>query len=411
MPMNTLLLSRLQAARPWFAALCCSAALWLAGCATPAPHPPTRGVPLPQAVDAVVDYLMSQTNTTSWLSGFEQREVLVEPVRDSATGQQTITTREAGRLIDARLHTAHSNVDVLPFRQSALAKARWVLSGRLVSGAPGASGAADKSHQTLQLSIAEFATGVVIAEGSVLVADNTLDNTPTPFFQDSPVLMNALPTIVEKSLPMPPPKQNMLASTLVDEAMAAYDAGRYPEAHALFSAAQARPDADLLAVNTGLYLVYTRLGQAAAARDAFGRMAAEGIARRSLAVKFLFEPGQVEFWADPAVSGPYAMWIGQIARQAAIAQSCMSVVGHSSRTGTETFNDQLSLARATRVGELLVKSAPENNLRLRVAGAGFHENLVGTGTDDMRDALDRRVEFKFSDCASNSQNVSTPTPG
>jgi hypothetical protein len=30
---------------------------------------------------------------------------------------------------------------------------------------------------------------------------------------------------------------------------------------------------------------------------------------------------------------------------------------------------------------------------------GFRENLVGTGTDDARDALDRRVEFKISECS------------
>jgi hypothetical protein len=30
---------------------------------------------------------------------------------------------------------------------------------------------------------------------------------------------------------------------------------------------------------------------------------------------------------------------------------------------------------------------------------GFHENLVGSGTDDLRDALDRRVEFKVRSCS------------
>jgi hypothetical protein len=29
---------------------------------------------------------------------------------------------------------------------------------------------------------------------------------------------------------------------------------------------------------------------------------------------------------------------------------------------------------------------------------GFRENLIGTGTDDARDALDRRVEFKITGC-------------
>jgi hypothetical protein len=29
---------------------------------------------------------------------------------------------------------------------------------------------------------------------------------------------------------------------------------------------------------------------------------------------------------------------------------------------------------------------------------GWRENIVGTGTDDVSDALDRRVEFKIVDC-------------
>ena len=36
--------------------------------------------------------------------------------------------------------------------------------------------------------------------------------------------------------------------------------------------------------------------------------------------------------------------------------------------------------------------------RLSAAGAGSKEALVGLGTDDMRDALDRRVEFRVVDC-------------
>jgi outer membrane protein OmpA-like peptidoglycan-associated protein len=36
--------------------------------------------------------------------------------------------------------------------------------------------------------------------------------------------------------------------------------------------------------------------------------------------------------------------------------------------------------------------------RLSAAGVGSKEALVGLGTDDQRDALDRRVEFRVVDC-------------
>jgi outer membrane protein OmpA-like peptidoglycan-associated protein len=36
--------------------------------------------------------------------------------------------------------------------------------------------------------------------------------------------------------------------------------------------------------------------------------------------------------------------------------------------------------------------------RLSATGMGSKEALVGIGTDDQRDALDRRVEFRVLDC-------------
>jgi len=41
---------------------------------------------------------------------------------------------------------------------------------------------------------------------------------------------------------------------------------------------------------------------------------------------------------------------------------------------------------------------PEITGRIQAVGMGFRENVIGTGTDDLRDALDRRVEFKVRPC-------------
>ena len=76
----------------------------------------------------------------------------------------------------------------------------------------------------------------------------------------------------------------------------------------------------------------------------------------------------------------------------------MNVVGHASRTGSEQFNDRLSQQRATYIKGRLEAEAPELASRIGATGMGFRENVVGTGTDDARDALDRRVEFKITGC-------------
>jgi outer membrane protein OmpA-like peptidoglycan-associated protein len=82
-----------------------------------------------------------------------------------------------------------------------------------------------------------------------------------------------------------------------------------------------------------------------------------------------------------------------------LAKACLNVVGHTSRTGSVPYNDRLSLQRAAYIKQRLEREAPQLAPRTRAAGMGFRENLVGTGTDDARDALDRRVEFKVIECS------------
>jgi outer membrane protein OmpA-like peptidoglycan-associated protein len=76
----------------------------------------------------------------------------------------------------------------------------------------------------------------------------------------------------------------------------------------------------------------------------------------------------------------------------------VEVVGHASHTGSESYNDKLSELRASWIRQRLVGEAPGLSGRITAKGVGFRENIVGIGTDDVRDAQDRRVSFKFRDC-------------
>jgi len=144
--------------------------------------------------------------------------------------------------------------------------------------------------------------------------------------------------------------------------------------------------------------VYSQLGRNDDAEKAFAKIVALGLATNSLSVKFLFRPGSLEFVNDPKISGPYAMWLRIVAREIASSKSCVTIVGHTSKTGSEQFNDRLSLQRAVTIQRRIEALAPETASRMQSQGVGFRENLVGSGTDDLRDALDRRVEFKVRGC-------------
>jgi outer membrane protein OmpA-like peptidoglycan-associated protein len=56
------------------------------------------------------------------------------------------------------------------------------------------------------------------------------------------------------------------------------------------------------------------------------------------------------------------------------------------------------LQRAETVKRLLEAEVRSLSSKLRASGVGYRENIIGTGTDDERDAIDRRVVFKIVDC-------------
>jgi outer membrane protein OmpA-like peptidoglycan-associated protein len=76
----------------------------------------------------------------------------------------------------------------------------------------------------------------------------------------------------------------------------------------------------------------------------------------------------------------------------------MNVVGHTSHTGGEAYNDRLSEQRAMVIRQKLAGEAAELGARMKASGVGFRQNIIGTGTDDASDALDRRVEFRILGC-------------
>ena len=56
------------------------------------------------------------------------------------------------------------------------------------------------------------------------------------------------------------------------------------------------------------------------------------------------------------------------------------------------------MQRAVSIQRRLEGYNADINGKLQSVGMGFRENIVGSGTDDLRDAPDRRVEFKVNPC-------------
>jgi outer membrane protein OmpA-like peptidoglycan-associated protein len=359
-------------------------------------------VPFDEAVRDATDALVAQTNAMpSFIAQLSRRGIVHDPTLDAETAQQTMTTQRLDTLATKHLGTQYKQFDLLPFRSANLANAEYLLVSTLSR-----DGAAGARTLRIDLALVEIATGVVAAQAGALAIDDGLDHAPLPYYRDSPVLVKD--QVVEgyvRTARTPRGQQGdrvyleRIASAMVtNEATDLYNQARYREALGEYRSALAAPFGEQLRVLNGIYMAAAKLGQTEESEAAFARVVAMGIAYRQLSVKFLFEPGGTAFHVDPRIHSPYPMWLRQIAREAVAADVCLDVAGHASRTGKQSVNQALSLRRAARIQAGLVAEAPVLKTRTKAIGLGFEQNLIGTGTDDAIDVLDRRVEFRIVPC-------------
>ena len=365
------------------------------------------------AVNAAADNLFVQARARSpmlEISGKIARHGLVaDPSLEARTGQQTAMTLRMDELIRARIAAGSPEFELLPFGDAMLPKAQYVLtsSATRIDAAPG--GSAGGARWKISLALVDLRSGDVLAQSSATARDEGVDTTPTAFYRDSPVLVHdgAIKGYVrtsETAAGQPADRGYMAGvgtAAKLHEATDAYNKAQYADALKQYQAAQSMAAGKQVRTYDGIYLSSSRLDRPTEAEAAFGKLVAAGVADKNLSVKLLFNPGSTTFWADPQISGPYPMWLRQVGAVASSSAICMDLVGHTSLTGSAAFNDKLSLQRAGVVKERLEGETPALRGRLTAHGKGSAEPLVGTGSDDVRDALDRRVEFRIVDCATS----------
>lgn len=383
----------------------------LAGCLETAPKRPTISTNELSFSEAIVVATYGLVGQTQKLPAFlaiveskiGKKSVVVDPMIDATSGQQTETTQLLERRIGERLAARkEGSFDLLPFKAENLSKVQYLLTGTLTRllGVPG------KKSLQLNLALVEIKTGQVVAQSSALARDDGLNHTPLAIYQDSPVLVKdkVVEGYIGTALTAPGGMANgvymerVAVASVINEAGTLYNAERYPESLAKYQEARSQAGGEQLRTLNGIYLNNVRLGRTAEAERAFGQIVAYGLRSNKLDVKFLFNPGSTEFWSDAKVSGAYPMWLRQIAKESSGARVCMAIVGHTSHTGSEQTNDALSLQRATFIQQRLAAEAATLGPRIKASGMGWRENLVGSGSDNAVDALDRRVEFRVEPC-------------
>ena len=362
-------------------------------------------VPFENAIARAGQQLLAQARGTV---GNDARTLVIDPLIDANTGAQTVSTVKMGEQLESIVKQRHANWKLQPLTRQALADRPLLLIGTLTP--VNVTRAVDTVPDAFRvwLTVIDLRTGKVVAKQLDRSTIDSVNPEPLKFYSDSPTwhkdktvlgYINSCQVNTNIGDAADPDYLAKLpAAAVVNEAILAYSAGRVPAAHQLYKEASTLADPGDLRVLNGLYLTSWQLGQRDGARDAFNKLVASGLDLKRVPMKFLFKPGGTEFNSIGDLSQQYQLWVGSLAQEVGKAQACVRVVGHTSRTGSARFNETLSRQRAETMQRLLERSNRALGTRLSAAGVGSREALIGLGTDDQRDALDRRVEFRVVDC-------------
>ena len=248
----------------------------------------------------------------------------------------------------------------------------------------------------------------IIAKADVWLSDLNLDYKGSGIHPDAPMFItdaNREKTrmIIESPIGAKVDSENidfLETKAILVSAGNAYETKDYQKALQLFQQAAQRSDGRIMETYAGLYLTYYVLDNRKKAEDAFAQLVDISVKKnRALSVKFLFEVNRAAFLNNANLRKQYKIWLKIIGEYFSKSPDCLLIVGHCSKTGPEKWNDKLSGMRAQRIQQLMRPSFPKIKQRSQPIGKGSNENIVGAGTDDERDALDRRVEFKLTDCS------------
>lgn len=342
------------------------------------------------------------------LLGDETRTLVIDPLIDANTGAQTISTVRMGEQLEAVLKRQTPQWQARPLSRQALADKPLLMIGTLTP--VNVERAVDTPPDAFRvwLTLIDLRTGRVVAKQLDRSTTDTVNPEPLKYYADSPTwhkdrttlgYINSCQINTRIGDPADPDYLSRLpGAAVVNEAIMAYGAGKLQQASQLYREADALADPGDLRVLNGLYLTSWKLGDQKNARTAFERIITTGLEAKRLPIKILFQPGRTTFSPIGDLPQQYQLWLDTLALETGRADSCVRIVGHTSRTGSARVNETLSRQRAEAVQKLLERANRSLGARLSAAGVGSREALVGLGTDDLRDALDRRVEFRVVDC-------------
>jgi outer membrane protein OmpA-like peptidoglycan-associated protein len=369
--------------------------------AAPAGPPPI--LPLEQALAGAAAAVFNNAA----LAG-ERLPLVIDPLIDGSTWVQSVATRQMEDAVLKTVKERFPRFEPLPFSTTSLARGPYVFIGTFTPLDKEGKNLGATDWYRICLALLDIRSGKIVSKGFARAAAAGVDHTPLPFFQDSPGWSKDSASTGYVSTcqgtkagdPINPAYWDRIAAAaVINDAINAYQDNRIADALDLYRAALQMPGGKQLRVYNGIYLAQSRLNRRKEAADAFGELLDYGLEQQQVGVKFLFQPGSTQFVNNPALRNEYTMWLQQIGQRASKSPACLQIGGHTSRSGAEPLNERISLQRAVQVRQRLLTQNSRLDKRIKTTGFGSSRAIVGSGTDDARDAVDRRVDFRVMDCA------------
>lgn len=328
---------------------------------------------------------------------------VIDNIIDTDTGEVTRTSERITALIieEAKNNFPFCTVNEMNFDN--LNNANYVIVGVITQEKHPLT---KKKIPHLFISIVNAKTSVISTKSDVWISNIDLDYNPTPVYEDSPMFIkdHRVDALIKTAMAESGELANkeyfdtLTTSAILSEASMVYNEGKYNLALGLFAKAAEREDGQIMKTFSGLYQSFFRLKKYREAEEAFAHLAKLGIKNNSLSIKFLFDVDSVEFSGSRSSLREYDIWVKNLAKTFNDNATCLQIIGHASNSGSERYNNRLSLSRAKHIQAMFEQHSRGVSDMTYPIGRGFSENIIGTGTNDARDAIDRRVELRVVSC-------------
>lgn len=341
--------------------------------------------------------LADQISRASW-SGVGS--VWVAPAINFHSGEITASGRELQIMLALDLKSAFGEVVVQSLGGENQKNWSWVLSPSVTFERP----KDDRSGQSwfrVDISVTNPA-GKSLPGITFLVNANNFDATPSKFYKEAPLFLTGkyqqtrleFAKGAKSSVPLEQRNQFLQIEGRLQDAIQKYETGDYAQALEGFKTVL-RDDPENLSALSGRYQSLQEIGSPADTDQALGRLIQAAIKQGNLSLKLLFQVRSAELRDDGAYARNYQNWLKQLASSFLASGRCVQIQGHASRSGSAEYNKELSLARAKSVQAQLLRYSPGLKGRMSAEGRGFQDNIVGSGSDNATDAIDRRVDFRL----------------